>query len=196
MIENGCAGPPDGHGEGDPMARDPSSLPEEDANVEEVTWRIEGLLAGVLGAFVIAVFFLLFDVVSRRPLWTPFALGSAFFLNRLPAPDAPIDPVIVVGYTAMHGGFFVTFGLIAAFYFDTQWRPRASVGRAALLALLLFVAFELCFWLFARMFVPDAFGVVGVLRVTVANLLAAIAMAGWIVVRAARGVGTRDMAPS
>lgn len=178
------------------MARSPSSVADDDANVEAVTWRIEGVLAGVIGAAVVAVFFLIFDVAARRPLWTPFALGSVFFVNELPEPGAAIDLAMVAGYTALHGTVFVAFGLMAAFYFDTQIRPRASLGRAALLALLLFLAFELCFWLFARMFVPDALDVLGVVRVSVANLLAAVAMAGWIVVRAARGVGTRDMAPS
>lgn len=168
----------------------------EDPNVEEVTWRVEGIVSGVLGASVIAVFFLIFDLLEGRPLWTPFALGSVLFLDGMPTAGAPIDLAIVVGYTAMHGCVFMTFGLIAAFYLDTQPRPRTGIAGAALLAGLLFVAFEICFLLLAWMFVPDALGLLGAARISVANGLAAAAMSGWIVVRAAHGVGTRDMEPS
>jgi len=167
-----------------------------DPNVEEVTWRVEAFLAGALGAFVVAVFFLLVDVAAGRPLWTPFVLGSALFLDRLPTAGTPIDLVIVAGYTAVHGLTFLTFAAIAAFQLDTDPRPRASVARAAWIAALLFLAFELCFFVFAQTFVRATLETLGMGRITVANALASVAMTALLVTRAAHGVGTRDMAPS
>lgn len=178
------------------MARARSLTRLGNPNVEEVTWRVEGFLAGALGAFVVAAFFLCIDVLAGRPLWTPFILGSAVFLDRLPAPGTPIDLVIVAGYTAMHGLTFVTFALIAAFQLDTDPQPRASVGRAAWTALLLFLAFELSFFVFAWMFLPQTLETLGIWRIIAANALASVAMAALLVTRAAHGVGTRDMAPS
>jgi hypothetical protein len=184
------------------MARvDLPSLPgaaraAREPNVEEVTWRAEAVLAGALGAFVVALVFLFYDLAAGRPLWTPFVLGHAFFLGGVPAPDAPIAPVLVAGYTAVHGLVFVTFGAMLAFLADTDPRPRLRLGRAALDAVLLFAAFELVFLAFAWMFAPGMMGVLGIGRVALANALAAIAMSLLVGVRAARGVGTRDMEPA
>jgi hypothetical protein len=169
--------------------------PVSEPNVEEVTWRAEAVFAGALGAGVVALFFLAIDVAAGRPLWTPFVLGSALFLGSLPAPGAAIDLVIVAGYTAVHALVFVTFAAMAAFHFDTETRPRVSAARVAAVALLLFVAFELCFVVFARLFVPATLETLGLVRISAANALASVAMAAWLARRAARGVGLRDMGP-
>jgi hypothetical protein len=168
----------------------------DEPNVEEVTWRVEALLAGALGAFVVAAFFLFVDLAAGRPFWTPFVLGSAFFKSSVPPPGAAADPVLVLGYTAVHGLTFVAYAAMVAFHLDTEApRPRTSLGRAALIAAFLFAAFELTFVAFARLFAPDMIGVLGVGRVALANALASIAMTGFVYWRAARGVGTRDMGP-
>jgi hypothetical protein len=154
------------------------------------------VLAGALGAAVVAVFFLVVDVAAGRPFWTPFVLGSAFFKSTLPPLDAAIDPVLVLGYTAVHGLTFITFAAMVAFHLDTEApRPRMSLGRAALIAAFLFAAFELAFVAFAWLFAPETTGVLGVGRVALANALAAVAMTVFVYSRAARGVGTRDMGP-
>jgi hypothetical protein len=167
-----------------------------DPNVEEVTWRVEALLAGALGAFVVAVFFFVIDVAAGYPLRTPAVLGSALFLSQVPAPGTPVDPVIVAGYTAVHGLTFVSFAAIAAFHFDTRPRPGVSLAHAALVALLLFAAFELSFAAFAWLFLPERVETLGLVRITAANALASVAMVALLVARAKRGVGTRDMEPA
>jgi hypothetical protein len=164
-------------------------------DVEEVTWRAEAVLAGGIGACVVALFFLAIDLAAGRPLWTPFVLGSALFLGRLPPPGTPIDLVTVAGYTAVHALTFVKFAAMAAFHLDTETRPRASGARTAAVALLLFVAFELCFLVFARLFLPATLETLGLGRISAANALASVAMAAWLLRRAARGVGIQDMGP-
>ena len=169
--------------------------PIQEPNVEEVTWRVEAVLAGALGAFVVAFVFLLFDLAARRPFWTPFALGSALFLGHTPAAGAAIDPVLVLGYTAVHALVFVTFGAGAAFQVDTEAQPRTGLARAARIALLLFLGFEVAWLALAVLFAPELIGMLGVGRVALANALAAAAMSTLVCVRAAHGVGTRRMAP-
>ena len=39
----------------------------------------EGMIAGILGAAAVAVWFLLLDALAGRPFWTPTVLGTALF---------------------------------------------------------------------------------------------------------------------
>src|SRR5262245_31644536 len=79
------------------------------------SWYADGVIAGAVGAGLVAVFFLIVDLVAGHPLFTPNALGTSLFLRQAATPEAPIVPALVVGYTAVHVGFFVGFGVIAAF---------------------------------------------------------------------------------
>jgi hypothetical protein len=159
-----------------------------DPNVDAVPWVSEGILIGVVGAGAVALFFLLFDLAAGRPFWTPHLLGSAFFIGRPPDAAAAIEPALVVGYTLLHGGVFVAVGLAAAFELMTGTRlPGATAfRRALLLAALMLVAFELIFVAFAALMAPGVLALLGAGRVTVANLVAAIAMAGVLHARVAR----------
>jgi hypothetical protein len=74
----------------------------------------EGLVAGLLGAGVVAVWFLLYDIAAGLPLRTPALLGAAL-LHGLRDPSAlVIDTPLVAEYTAVHGLAFVLFGWVAA----------------------------------------------------------------------------------
>jgi hypothetical protein len=48
----------------------------------------EGIVAGILGAATIALWFLILDIFSARPFYTPSLLGSAIF-HRGIALDRP-----------------------------------------------------------------------------------------------------------
>src|SRR5437867_1701391 len=77
----------------------------------------EGLIAGVLGAAVIAVWFLILDTVSGRPLHTPTILGTAIFRGGegLASPETvPVSFEMVVLYTWVHALVFCVIGGIAA----------------------------------------------------------------------------------
>ena len=41
----------------------------------------EGIVAGLIGAAVVALWFFVFDILRGRPFFTPGALGSALFLG-------------------------------------------------------------------------------------------------------------------
>jgi hypothetical protein len=152
------------------------------------SWPFVGWASGFLGAFVVAAFFLVIDMLAGRPLWTPAALGSALFLGKSlpPAADPPL--VLVVGYTAVHLGVFAGIGLITAATLSERSR---RVGAASLLVIGmgLFAAFELAFVIFAQLFAPSLMGDLGAWRVTAANALAAGAMTAFL------GVEARSLEP-
>jgi len=154
--------------------------PSATAETRAVPWYAQGILAGFFGAGVIAVFFLVFDLVAGRPLWTPQALGSALFLGEWPDPSAPIAWVLVLGYTAIHFGFFHAFGVMAAFEVLTAKRMRSAWVAGVVTALALFLVFEISFLALAGLIEPRLLDELGTGRVAVANALAAIAMSAYL----------------
>ncbi len=74
----------------------------------------QGIIAGLVGASTIALWFLAWDVVRGRPLSTPALLGTA--LLRGPAAAAseknlPISLPVVLFFTTVHGLTFIGIGL-------------------------------------------------------------------------------------
>jgi hypothetical protein len=72
----------------------------------------EGLLAGLIGAAVVALWFLVLDVVIGRLLFTPAALGSALFHGAEAAAAVRITPGTVLGYTVVHVAAFLLVGVV------------------------------------------------------------------------------------
>jgi hypothetical protein len=143
----------------------------------------EGIIAGLIGAAVVAVWFFVFDIARGRPLLTPALLGSAVFygLNSPLTLTPSLGPI--VGYTILHGLAFIAFGVVAASIMALSEREPA-----------LFIAFVILFACFEAFF----FGLVGALgqsmrgalvwwSVLVGNLLASVAML-WYLFRAHRAL--------
>jgi hypothetical protein len=143
----------------------------------------EGVVAGLIGAAVVAVWFLGFDIVRGKPFLTPGLLGAAVFQGV--TNPAGVQPTFgnVLGYTIIHGLAFVAFGIVAASLMAVSEREPA-----------LFLAFVILFASF-EVFV---FGVVGALgksmlgalvwwAILIGNLLASIAML-WYFFRAHRAL--------
>src|SRR5437879_12461882 len=74
----------------------------------------EGIFAGLIGAAVVAVWFLLFDLWRGQPFLTPGLLGAAVFqgVNN----PIGVQPAVgnVLGYTIVHGLAFMALGVVAA----------------------------------------------------------------------------------
>lgn len=135
----------------------------------------EGIVAGVLGATTIALWFLLLDSINGRPLFTPTVIGTALFrggegLESLDTLAVSFDMVLVV--TWLHVLVFAIVGGIAsrllAFVED---RPNLGFG-----VLLLFVVFEFGFIAFAMMVAQPVLHALTWPAILVGNLLAAIVM--------------------
>jgi hypothetical protein len=78
----------------------------------------DGLIAGIIGASVIAIWFLFLDTVSGLPLYAPTVLGAALFLG--PEDLASTEAVqlslnLTLMYTWVHVLAFVMLGEIAAY---------------------------------------------------------------------------------
>lgn len=160
--------------------------PREELEDEARYTPLDGVAAGALGAFVVAVFFLVVDTIEGRPLWTPTALGAAVFHGQALAANAPIDPAMVLLYTFLHGALFGLFGLMAARVLAASETPGWLGGLG--LATLLFVVLQLTFvgLDFVGSVFPSDFAVpIDPGRLVVANALASIAIAALLVWRRA-----------
>lgn len=158
------------------VSRPPGARPEPVAvSTEEEPWMPNGIVAGVIGAAVVALFFLVVDVVAAEPFRTPSALGSQLFLGEPLAPKAAPQPVLVLGYTAMHGVVFACAGLMGAF---ALLGNRRRVGNLTGLALAggIFAGLEIFFLAFAGLLAPQLISEFGFGMIATANLLAAGAM--------------------
>jgi hypothetical protein len=136
----------------------------------------EGIVAGLIGAAVVAVWYFVFDFARGQALLTPTLLGAFVFEGALS--PAGIDPALgpIVKYTILHGVAFMAFGVIAATMIAVAERERS-----------LFVAFVILFASFEVFFIAvlGAFGqsILGALvwwSVLIGNLLASIAMLGYL----------------
>jgi hypothetical protein len=139
----------------------------------------EGIVAGLLGAVVVALWFLLVDLARGHPFETPAFLGSALFFGVPATPPFEVNAGPVIGYTIVHGLAFVAFGIIAAAVIAAaEHEPPLVIA-----VVILFAAFETFF-----------LGIVGVLgqagrevlpwwEILVGNLFAAIAMLWFFLLR-------------
>ncbi len=140
----------------------------------------EGMIAGLIGAATVALWFLLVDAAAGRPLYTPTVLGSALF-RRGAAPLAEVLPDLeMVGmFTWVHGLVFLAIGGVVAWLLAyVERHPSAGFG-----ILMLFVFFEFGFVAAAMVFAEPVLHALAWPAVLVANMLAAAAMGGYFWVR-------------
>ncbi len=132
----------------------------------------EGVVAGVIGAVLVAVWFLVFDAFQGQPLHTPALLGAAVFEGLRDPRLIEISLRVVLGYTVLHGAAFVAFGILCAILIVAAERePSLTWAFVAL-----FVSFEVFFLVLVRVFAESALGALVWWAILVANLLAAAGM--------------------
>src|SRR5216117_1525114 len=141
----------------------------------------EGLIAGLIGAATIAVWFLILDSLSGRPLYTPTVLGSALFRRGATTPLSEVLPDLemVLMFTWVHGLLFVAIGgIVARLLAVAERQPNLGFG-----ILMLFVFFEFGFIVAAMVFAEPILRALAWPAVLVANMLAAVTMGGYFWVR-------------
>ena len=142
----------------------------------------EGIVAGVIGALTVALWFLVVDALQGRPLYTPTVLGTALF-GRGTALGAvgtlPVSLDMVLMFTWVHGLAFAAIGGVASRLLGMAER-NPSIGFGVLL---LFVVFEFGFTVAAMLFAEPVLKALTWPAVLVANLLAAAAMGGYFWLR-------------
>lgn len=137
---------------------------------------LEGTIAGVIGATVVAVWFLGVDFFQGRPFQAPAALGHGLLhATGLSGTDSFVWNVIA--YTLFHYAAFIIAGIaVAAILRRADSHPALLAG-----AFLLFVVFEAGFLVLTTVLPASrAVGLPSWLLISVANILAALAMGAFL----------------
>jgi hypothetical protein len=95
------------------------SKPQESASsgVEVSKIYEEGIVAGLIGAATIAIWFLILDAIEGRPFYTPTVLGTALFHGRagLTSPEnLAVSFNLVLWFTWVHVLVFIVIGGVAS----------------------------------------------------------------------------------
>jgi hypothetical protein len=154
------------------------AISSSDPSVGEGFLYQEGLVAGLLGAATIAIWFLVLDTVRGRPFYTPSLLGRALF-QRDALVDSlitqPISGEMVLIYTWVHGLTFCVIGGVAAQLIAlAERRPNAGFG-----VLLFFVFFGFGFIAVAMLVAEPVLHALTWPAILAGNLLAAAVMSGY-----------------
>lgn len=92
----------------------------------------EGILAGLIGAAMVAVWFLVLDLVVGRLFFTPAALGSALFYGVEGTAAVRVTAATVLGYSLVHVAVFLVIGVVFA-----GLAAQAEAQRSFLMAIVL-----------------------------------------------------------
>ena len=132
----------------------------------------DGIVAGILGATAVALWFLGVDMIYGHPFATPAALGRGL-VGILGPRGSEGTAVFVVVYTVFHYLAFIGVGLLVAVIVHFAERePSVLAG-----AMMLFVAFEIGFYaLSSALSESPFFGALGWAQVATGNLIAAVVM--------------------
>ena len=150
-----------------------------------IKFYLDGVVAGIIGALILAILFLFIDTITRLPLYTPTLLGSGLFVggDDLASTDkTQISWQLTLMYTWVHWLVFIMLGVMAA-HFLLIIKNDPNLG---LMILLLCVILEFGFiatWFVIARPVLDQLAWTMVL---VGNCLAAIAMACYLSLRKQR----------
>jgi putative oxidoreductase len=139
----------------------------------------QGVIAGVIGATVIAVWFFFIDLLAGRPLFTPLTLGRGLIALLTPfSPESTL--AIVLSYTVFHYAAFVLVGLVAVMIVDVANREPSILWGF----LILFAAMEVGFYALVGLLQQvTSLGSLAWYNVMAGNLLALAAM-GFYLLRA------------
>jgi hypothetical protein len=78
---------------------------------------LDGIIAGLIGAAIVAIWFLFMDTVTRLPLYTPTVLGEGLLLGEQGLRSNSgelISLKLTLMYSGVHGLVFMVLGMIAA----------------------------------------------------------------------------------
>ena len=137
----------------------------------------EGVIAGLIGGAVIAVWFFFVDLIMGQALFTPTTLGRALIRIFGPIPDNQSALFVIVAYTVFHFGAFIVLGLIAAMIVSVANRePSILLGFVVL-----FAAIEVGFYAFVGLLQQATpLGSLAWYNVMIGNVLAAAAMGTYL----------------
>jgi hypothetical protein len=139
----------------------------------------DGTLAGLIGAAVVALWFLVLDIARGEPFLTPSLLGSVLFLGRTVEGAQARNVVMIFAYSGIHIMAFLAAGIALAGMISVFERNP----QLGLVLVLLFLLFQSIVFGMEVTIVPALVGALGAVSVAVANLMAAGAMLWFLLAR-------------
>jgi hypothetical protein len=132
----------------------------------------EGVIGGLLGAAVVALWFLVFDFARGKPFLTPALLGAAVFYGVRDPAGVPIALGPILGYTLLHVLAFIAFGVVAAALIAVSERETTLF----IAVVILFACFEMFFLGALGALGTSMVGAVVWWAILIGNMLAATVM--------------------
>ncbi len=136
----------------------------------------DGLYAGVIGASIVALWFLIVDTIAGHAFHTPTLLGTLLIRGVDEVGKTAVDAPMVAAYTAIHVVVFVAVGIVAS-YLITLFDRYPAAGIALIF---LFAFFEVGFFVVSAALGGGLLGRLGPWSVGAANLLSAAGMAAYL----------------
>ncbi len=134
----------------------------------------EGLTAGLVGAVVVAAWFLAYDLAMGEAFKTPLLLGEAIFNGSTAAAPETVAPLIIA-YTVLHFLGFIGFGVaLAILMAATDREPLVALG-----VLIVFAIFEVFFFGWVTLIDASLLEQLGWWKIIAANGLALIGMVAY-----------------
>lgn len=130
--------------------------------------------SAAIGGSVVALSFLLIDVLAGRALFTPSMLGSVLFFGASAETFAGVDLTAVALWTVVHVLGFLVLGTVASWLYQQLRGSGIGADFPTLLAIM--VSGEAMFLAANATVMPDVAGRIGHGLVLGANILAAISM--------------------
>ncbi len=157
------------------------------SDLSQTLWSVaeNGVVAGMIGASVVALWFLVLDLVTRGlPFFTPSLLGSIIFAGLTAEQVTGLSGAAIFAYTGLHGILFLAAGMALAWMFS-QFERNPQAG---MVLLLLFALFEAILWGVGVSMIPALAGVVGTWAILIANIASASAMFAFLLRRNPRAM--------
>ena len=159
-----------------------SSPPVPSTVVDSTALYKEGIIAGVLGALAVAVWFLIIDMIQGQPFRTPTILGTGLFGRGVwPATleTMPASLGMVAMFTWVHVLAFAVIGVVVAHVIAlTERHPSVGFGFV-----LMFVILQACFTVAVMIVAEPVLRALTWPAILIANVLAAAVMAGYFWLR-------------
>jgi hypothetical protein len=138
----------------------------------------DAFFSGALGGSAVAVFFLIVDVVRGAPLLTPTVIGAALFQGLAPEDVPGVNLGLVAAYSAVH---FAVFGLLGAAFSVLVHEAELHTKNPAVLLFAIFAVVEIGGIGAGTVLAPGVMKWLGYAQIAGANLLAAVAMCGFMI---------------
>ena len=150
----------------------------------------EGMVAGVLGATAVALWFFIADIIAGEPLRTPLLLaaaGAKVFGGEIG--DAALFAVL--GYTVFHYAVFIGVGIAIN---KVLAASNKSPGHFAGVFLMFFVVQAGFYVMCLTLSMPEVIGALAWYQIMAANLLASTVMGTYLLMRHPEAVRGMDQA--